>query len=59
MKFLLNIFESNKHNFEKGGKLEKFYPIFEMIDTFIFTPHDVTKSSSHVRDGIDLYRSMV
>lgn len=59
MKFLLNIFESNKHNFEKGGKLEKFYPIFEMIDTFIFTPHDVTKSSSHVRDGIDLKRTMV
>jgi Na+-transporting NADH:ubiquinone oxidoreductase subunit B len=58
MKFLLNIFESNKDKFEKGGKLEKLFPLFEMADTFLFTPSDVTKSNSHVRDGIDLKRTM-
>jgi Na+-transporting NADH:ubiquinone oxidoreductase subunit B len=59
MKFLEEFFESKKELFEKGGKLEKFYPIFEMADTFIFTPDSVTKRDSHVRDGIDLKRTMI
>lgn len=59
MKFLEDIFENNKHHFEKGGKLEKLYPVYEMIDTFAFTPSDVTKTTSHVRDGIDLKRTMI
>lgn len=44
--------------FEKGGKLEKYYPLYEGIDTFLFTPGQVTKSSSHVRDGIEQKRMM-
>lgn len=59
MKLLENMFEKNKHHFEKGGKLQQFYPVFEMLDTFLFTPSDVTKTTSHVRDGIDLKRTMV
>jgi Na+-transporting NADH:ubiquinone oxidoreductase subunit B len=59
MKFLEELFESKKHVFEKGGKLEKLYPVFEMVDTFIFTPSDTTKTTSHVRDGIDLKRTMI
>ena len=43
-------------NFEKGGSLEKLYPLFELIDTGMFTPGTVTKTSSHVRDGLDLTR---
>ncbi len=45
--------------FEKGGKYEKLYPLYEGIDTFLFTPGQVTKSSSHVRDGIDQKRMMI
>ncbi|MDA8792431.1 NADH:ubiquinone reductase (Na(+)-transporting) subunit B [Bacteriovoracaceae bacterium] len=59
MKFLENIFEKNKVHFENGGKLSTFYPIFEMIDTFIFTPRSQTVGNTHVRDGIDLKRTMV
>jgi Na+-transporting NADH:ubiquinone oxidoreductase subunit B len=46
-------------NFEKGGSLEKLYPIFELVDTGMFTPGTVTKTSSHVRDGMDLKRMMI
>lgn len=59
MKFLEKFFESQHHHFDKGGKLEKLFPVYEMIDTFLFTPSSVTKSNAHVRDGIDLKRTMV
>jgi len=46
-------------NFEKGGSLEKLYPLFELVDTGMFTPGSVTKTASHVRDGLDLKRMMI
>lgn len=59
MKFLRNILDDQHSNFSKGGKLEKLYPLYEMIDTFIYTPGDVTKGKVHLRDSIDLKRTMV
>jgi Na+-transporting NADH:ubiquinone oxidoreductase subunit B len=59
MKFLRNLLDSQHDKFVDGGKLEKFYPMYEMIDTFIFTPGDVTKGNVHLRDSIDLKRTMV
>ena len=46
-------------NFHKGGKWEKMYALYEAVDTGLFKPADVTKNSSHVRDGIDLKRVMI
>ncbi len=46
-------------NFVNGGKWEKYYSIYEMVDTFLYTPADVTGNNGpHVRDGIDLKRMM-
>ncbi|QDU38049.1 Na(+)-translocating NADH-quinone reductase subunit B [Maioricimonas rarisocia] len=45
-------------NFEQGGKLEFFYPLYEALDTFLYTPRDVTSGPTHVRDAIDLKRLM-
>lgn len=59
MKFLEHFFDKQKPLFTKGGKLEKFYPLYEALDTFAFSPADVTKSDAHVRDGIDLKRTMI
>jgi len=59
MKFLETFIESKKSLFEKGGKLEKFYPLYEAADTFLFTPDSVTKTSAHVRDSLDLKRTMI
>ena len=44
--------------FEKGGKFERLYPVYEMFDTLAYTPGTITRRSSHVRDGIDLKRIM-
>jgi Na+-transporting NADH:ubiquinone oxidoreductase subunit B len=44
--------------FEKGGKLERLYPLYEAQDTFLFTPGETTKSASHVRDALDMKRMM-
>jgi len=58
MKFLRRLLDSQHSNFAKGGKLEKFYPLYEAIDTFLYTPGEVTANASHVRDGMDLKRIM-
>ena len=46
-------------SFKEGGKLEKLYPVYEALDTFLYTPGEVTSGASHVRDGIDLKRMMI
>ncbi|MFD3300443.1 NADH:ubiquinone reductase (Na(+)-transporting) subunit B [Aquipseudomonas alcaligenes] len=48
-----------EHNFEQGGKYEKWYALYEAVDTFFYRPGSVTKSTAHVRDGIDLKRMMI
>ena len=45
--------------FKKGKPLEKLFPLYEANDTFLYTPGEVTKGASHVRDGLDLKRMMV
>ena len=59
MKFLKDAHLHVKHHFEKGGKLEFFYPLWEAQFTGLFTPGDVTRTASHVRDGLDNKRLMI
>ena len=59
MKLLRDFLDLAEPHFTHGGKLEKLYPVYEMADTFLYTPSDVTKGAAHVRDGIDLKRIMV
>ncbi len=59
MKFLRNLLDKQEQLlFKKGAKLEKLHPLHEAGDTFFFTPGDVTKNASHVRDAVDLKRIM-
>ena len=44
--------------FAKGGPYEKYYALYEMVDTFLYTPPDVTRTSPHLRDAMDLKRVM-
>ncbi|NHH86351.1 Na(+)-translocating NADH-quinone reductase subunit B [Cobetia sp. MB87] len=46
-------------HFHKGGKYEKFYALYEAVDTIFYAPASVTRSTTHVRDGIDLKRIMI
>ena len=48
-----------EHHFEKGGRHERWYALYEAVDTIFYSPSSVTKSTSHVRDGIDLKRIMI
>ena len=59
MQFLKDAHLNVKHHFEKGGKLEFFYPLWEAQFTGLFTPGEVTRTASHVRDGIDNKRLMI
>lgn len=46
-------------HFHKGGKYEKFYALYEAVDTVFYSPPSVTKTTAHVRDGVDLKRIMI
>ncbi len=59
MKFLRKFLDKQAKHFEKGGKLERLYPIYEAVDVFLYTSGEVTTSGSHVRDAIDLKRIMM
>ena len=53
-----DLLDSIEPHFTKGGKFEKYYGLYEMVDTFMYTPSDVTRGTTHVRDGNDLKRTM-
>lgn len=59
MKFFRSFLDNQEKHFTNGGKLEKFFPLFEAIDTFLYTPGSTTNKASHIRDGLDLKRMML
>ena len=58
MKLLKNILSSVKPHFEKDGKLENFYPAYDAFETFLFVPDHTTNNGAHIKDAIDLKRTM-
>ena len=58
-KFLRNNIDLIKRNFQKGEKFEKFAPAVNAFDTFLFVPNHTTQKGSHIRDAVDLKRTMV
>ena len=58
MKMLRELLDRLHPLFDKGGKLEKLYPLYEAGDTFLYTPGSVTKGLTHIRDALDLKRMM-
>ena len=58
MKLLKNILSSIKPYFEKDGKLENFYPAYDAFETFLFVPDHTTHKGAHIKDAIDLKRTM-
>lgn len=58
MKFLENLLDNVRPHFEEGGKLSRFWVVYDSLETFAFTPGHVTKKGVHIRDGIDLKRTM-
>ncbi|WP_171101938.1 MULTISPECIES: NADH:ubiquinone reductase (Na(+)-transporting) subunit B [unclassified Ruegeria] len=55
---LRSFFDRIEPNFTKGGKYEKYFPIYEMVESFIYTPKTVTTVAPHARSYIDMKRIM-
>lgn len=58
MKFLENQLKKLEPTFAKGGKLEKLHYVYDALATFAFTPATTTSRGAHIRDGVDLKRTM-
>jgi len=56
---LRRVLDDLEPHFHKGGKYEKFYALYEAVDTIFYSPSKVTVANPHVRDGIDLKRVMI
>ena len=59
MQLFRNILNTVKPHFIKGGKLERMYPAYDAFETFLFVPDHTTQKGSHIRDAIDLKRTMI
>jgi len=53
------ILDTIKKPFGKGEKFEKFAPAVNAFDTFLYVPNHTTKHGSHIRDAVDLKRTMI
>ena len=59
MKWVRNKLDQARKPFEPGQKLEKFAPAINAFDTFLYTPNHTTKKGAHIRDVVDLKRTMI
>ena len=48
-----------KEPFQPGNKFEKYAPAVNALDTFLFVPNHTTKKGAHIRDAVDLKRTMI
>ncbi|MDX1335274.1 MAG: NADH:ubiquinone reductase (Na(+)-transporting) subunit B [Gammaproteobacteria bacterium] len=55
---LRKLLDSVEPLFSRGGKLEKYYSLFEMVDTLLYSPPNTTPHAPHARDALDLKRVM-
>lgn len=58
MNALKKMIHNLRPNFQEGGKLEKLHWVYDGFETFLFTPDHATQRGAHVRDAIDLKRTM-
>ena len=59
MKFLRKIFDNAHEKLNSNEKTKRFFPLIDAFDTLMFTPNHVTNKGSHIRDAIDLKRTMM
>ena len=59
MKTLRNFLDKIKPQVEPGGRFEKLRSTFDAFETFLFVPDKVTFKGSHIRDVMDMKRTMI
>lgn len=55
---LRNFFDRIEPHFTKGGKYERLFPVYEMVESFLYTPKTVTTAAPHARSYVDMKRIM-
>ena len=55
---LRKLVDNIKPTFVEGGKLSFLASTFDAFETFLFGPNTTTKKGAHVRDCIDMKRTM-
>ncbi|MEP5758797.1 MAG: NADH:ubiquinone reductase (Na(+)-transporting) subunit B [Litoreibacter sp.] len=53
-----DFFDRIEPEFEKGGKWERYFPLYEMVESFVYTPKTVTTVAPHARSYVDMKRIM-
>jgi Na+-transporting NADH:ubiquinone oxidoreductase subunit B len=56
---LRRLLDRQERHFRPGGRYQRFGALFELVDTFFYTPATVTARAPHLRDGVDLKRVMI
>ena len=59
MKALRKLLDKQKPHFEEGGKFAKFHSMFDAMETLFFVPNKVTTGGAHIRDAVDMKRTMI
>ncbi|MEM9206312.1 MAG: NADH:ubiquinone reductase (Na(+)-transporting) subunit B [Pseudomonadota bacterium] len=55
---LRGFFDTIEPHFLRGGKYERLFPVYEMVESFLYTPKTVTTVAPHARSYIDMKRIM-
>ena len=50
------LFDSMRHHFSDGGRFEKYYFVFENIESVFYASEDTTRTAPHIRDSLDIKR---
>lgn len=58
MNGLRRFLDKQKPHFSKGGRLSALGSTFDAIDTFLFVPKHTVQAGAHIRDAVDLKRTM-
>lgn len=58
MKALRRYLDKIKPSFQKGGRFQKLHSTFDAFESFLFVPNKVTVSGCHIRDAMDMKRTM-
>ncbi|MEM9667907.1 MAG: NADH:ubiquinone reductase (Na(+)-transporting) subunit B [Pseudomonadota bacterium] len=53
-----SFFDGIEPHFMQGGKWERYFPIYEMVESFVYTPKTVTTVAPHARSYVDMKRIM-
>ena len=56
---LRSFLDKIKPQFSAGGRYAKLHSTFDAFETFLYTPSTVTRSGAHIRDAVDMKRTMI